>query len=157
MEEGLLNSVDFERALLRERARSDRTGSQFLLLALKVVHLDTRWKRDEETMHTLAQAVRQRCRISDVAGWYRSENKQIGLILPATPRDAAHFLVRAIEAIFHRRARRRTPPDRLLPEIVCDVYSYPGDLDAQCLARAPRPPAAVGHDAGLARPMDLPS
>jgi len=154
---GFLSSRDFERALLRERARSDRTGSHFLLLALKVVHSDIQSERDEETIHTLAQAVRERCRISDVAGWYRAENEAIGLILPSSPQEAAASLVHAIEAIFRERTRRRIPPDHPLPEIACEVYSYPSDLDAQNLDRVARAPAPVKHDPGLASPMDLPS
>ena len=154
---GLLSSTDFERALLRERARSDRTGSHFLLLVLKVVHSDTQRERDEGTMHNLAQTVRERCRISDLAGWYRAENEQIGLILPATPPEAAHSLVLAIEAIFHDRTRRRTPPDRPLPEIACEVFTYPSDRDAQNLGRTARAPAPVQHDPGIASPMDLSS
>lgn len=154
---GLLSSTDFERALLRERARSDRTGSTFLLLALKVDPSVTQWERDEPTIHTLAQVVRQRCRISDVAGWYRAENPQIGLILPATPVHAAHSLVQAIETIFRARTRRRTPPDRPLPEIACEVFEYPSDWDVQNLEPAPRASASVEHGLGLASRLDVPS
>ena len=111
---------DFERILLRERARSDRSGEVFSLVVFTVGGQPA----DLEALAHLARILQQRLRLSDDAG--RLGDRQIGALLPATPAAGAWTVVGDVCVC--------VPAGLPLPD--CAVYCYPSDwLTDEELAR----------------------
>jgi lipopolysaccharide/colanic/teichoic acid biosynthesis glycosyltransferase len=101
----------FLRMLQRERARADRSESQFSLLALGV----DRSTRGRATFRHLVTLLNRRLRITDDVGWL--DGRHIGVILPDTPSWGAWALVDDLCLAF--------PTD--IPLFECKVYVYPDD------------------------------
>lgn len=109
---GVHSRWQFRRVLVRERARSDRSGDRFSLIVFKARDLataDTMWPR-------LTRILRQRLRLTDEMGWL--DGQLLGAVLPATPPRGAWKLADDICRQFE-------------PHIVplCSVYSYPSETD----------------------------
>jgi lipopolysaccharide/colanic/teichoic acid biosynthesis glycosyltransferase len=102
---------DFERILLRERARSDRSGEVFSLAVLTV----GKQPSDLDALAHLARILRKRLRLSDDAG--RLAERRIGVLLPATPAAGAWTVVDDVCVC--------VPAGLPLPD--CAVYCYPSD------------------------------
>ena len=101
----------FRKTLARERARAERLGDGFSLLALGV----NDWRSGQPTLVHLARTVRRRLRMTDEAGWL--DERRLGVILPGTPAWGAWTVADDLCRTF--------PADVPLPE--CKVYSYPSD------------------------------
>ena len=69
----------FRKTLARERARAERLGDGFSLLALGV----NDWRSGRPTLAHLARVLRRRLRMTDEAGWL--DERRLGVILPGTP------------------------------------------------------------------------
>ena len=99
----------FRKTLARERARAERLGDGFSLLALGV----NDWRSGQATLVHLARTVRRRLRMTDEAGWL--DERRLGVILPGTPAWGAWTVADDLCRTF--------PANVPLPE--CKVYSYP--------------------------------
>ena len=101
----------FRKTLARERARAERLGDGFSLLALGV----NDWRSGRPTLTHLARVLRRRLRMTDEAGWL--DERRLGVILPGTPAWGAWTVADDLCRTF--------PADVPLPE--CKVYTYPLD------------------------------
>jgi len=105
---GLLSVRQFRQVLARERARSDRSGDRFCLLAFSAF--------DDAKAHDLPAKLpvilQRRLRATDEAGWL--DRNRIGVILPGTPPRGAWKLAKDV-------CQSLAPA----PEPMCRVYSYP--------------------------------
>ncbi|HEY2881898.1 MAG TPA: sugar transferase [Pirellulales bacterium] len=106
----LLPPHDFRKLLIRERARSDRSGDRFSLIVfapadgLEAHHLHVQ----------LEEILSRRLRVTDQAGWLDAQ--RLGVALPATsPRGAWHLA---------EDVCRYVAP---LTKPLCRVYCYPSD------------------------------
>ena len=105
-----LSSVDEMTSLLiRERARSDRTGSGFSLVAFAPRDPSTAAR----TLEQVAKAIQQRLRSFDDAGWLEPEI--LGVVLSGADDQGAWIVADDVRAAL--------PAD--CPAPACRVYSYP--------------------------------
>jgi lipopolysaccharide/colanic/teichoic acid biosynthesis glycosyltransferase len=109
--EALRGPEEFERALQRERARSDRTGEVF---SLAVFTVGSR-PEDLEALGHLARILQKRLRLTDDAG--RLGPRRLGILLPATTAAGAWTVVDDVFVC--------VPAGLPLPD--CTVYCYPSD------------------------------
>jgi lipopolysaccharide/colanic/teichoic acid biosynthesis glycosyltransferase len=100
----------FRRLLARERARSDRSGDRFSLIAFAPRDLDSA----AEMQRRLVKVMRRRLRLTDEIGWL--DDQQLGVVLPATPPRGAWHLADDV---------CRQLDLELRPQ--CSVYSYPSE------------------------------
>lgn len=136
--ESLHATAELRRILDRERARTDRSGIPFSLVAFTPRDLETR----QATLVHLAKYLRRRLRCTDDVGWLDAE--RIGAVLPGTPASGAWKVADDTCRSFSENC----------PPPVCEVYTYPTD-------RAERLPSALGdgcptESAGLlSQPLEL--
>jgi len=109
--ESLLSIAAFRRILDRERARTDRSGLPFSLVAFTPRNLETR----HATLMHLAKYLRRRLRCTDDVGWLDAE--RIGAVLPGTPASGAWKVADDTCRSFSEEC----------PPPVCEVYTYPTD------------------------------
>ena len=76
----------FQRAIAKERYRSDRSDHKYSLLILSLAIKS----EDDERIGRAITTIRQRIRAIDEIGWY--EENQLGIILPFTPMEGADRL-----------------------------------------------------------------
>ncbi len=124
--EGLYDPGVFRRLLERERARADRGGDHFALLAL------TPTEEHAGYMGCLVRTLRARLRSGDDIGWL--EDRSIGVLLPATATSGAWKVAKDVCL--------RLPADTPAP--ACKVYAYPSDA-------GPEKPGQNGFSSGGAR------
>ena len=107
----------FLRMLRRERARADRAGSQFSLLALESggPACGGRSGDGRATLYHLLRLLRRRLRVTDDVGWL--DRRRLGVILPDTPAWGAWALVDDLCLAF--------PTD--VPLFHSTVYVYPDE------------------------------
>src|SRR5207253_5731447 len=84
-----LSPEDFRTALLRERARADRSDQQFSVVLLHGDGLESARAAED-----LISRVSKRIRIIDEIGWF--DESRIGLILPYTSSSGVRTLVESI-------------------------------------------------------------
>ena len=101
-----LSPEDFRTALLRERARADRSDQQFSVVLLHGDGLESARAAED-----LISRVSKRIRIIDEIGWF--DESRIGLILPYTSSSGVRTLVESIRDMA-----------TLAPQI--STYTYPG-------------------------------
>jgi lipopolysaccharide/colanic/teichoic acid biosynthesis glycosyltransferase len=107
-----LHTVEqLQRILVRERARADRTGDRFAVVAFA----PRERQGARATWHCLARIFGERLRLTDDAGWL--DEQRLAAVLPGT--DAAGAWTVADELC------RRFPEE--IPPPLCTVYSYSGD------------------------------
>jgi len=105
-----LHSAERLRDILdRERARADRTGDQFSLLAFAAAERTT----TPGTLARLVKVLERRLRFTDEIGWL--DDRQIGVVLHATSARGAWKVADDVCLEF--------PPGSSKP--VCRVYTYP--------------------------------
>lgn len=151
----LFGHRQFERQLLRERALADRMHTQFVLLVFALPSVEDR-KSLASMMTLLGQTICRRIRMSDLAGWYGPGHERIGILLHATAQDDVNRLIdqiekafqervrelgvrlyaaaqsdvrgliEDIEKAFHARVRQKSDEKVDPPELVCEVFTYPG-------------------------------
>jgi lipopolysaccharide/colanic/teichoic acid biosynthesis glycosyltransferase len=107
---GLLSAIQFGRVLVRERARSDRTGDRFCLLTFS----PREGESGAELARPLANVLRERLRTTDEAGWL--DQQRIGVMLPATSPRGAWLVAEDICKLL-----------TISPPPSCRVYSYPAE------------------------------
>jgi len=142
--ESLLSVAEMKRMLQRERARVDRNGSQFSLIAMTPREPE----RAHATLAQLATLLRRRLRCTDEVGWL--EEQQIGVFLPDTPASGAWKVADDICLAF---STDEHPP-------LCMVYQYPSEpgTEDEMPLRAEEPAfdrPVVGLQVFFARPMPL--
>jgi lipopolysaccharide/colanic/teichoic acid biosynthesis glycosyltransferase len=108
---GLLEPAPFRRLMERERARADRGGDHFALLAL------TPSGHRAEDMGCLVRILKARLRSGDDVGWL--EDRSIGVLLPTTAAPGAWKVAKDVCL--------RLPAN--VPPPTCTVYAYPPDSD----------------------------
>lgn len=119
--EGLLDADAFERELVKERARVDRGGPPFTLLAIEI-RLDPQTEEYAQAAWVLGAVLLERTRIVDTKGWFR---RRVGVILPGAKADNITKIWSQIESDFKRRSRvRTTAADEILN---IEVFVYPSD------------------------------
>ena len=118
---GLHSAEQLRRILGRERARADRTGDVFSLIAFWA---DDR-SRGPAALAELAEILKRRLRSTDELGWL--DTRRLGAVLPSTPAVGAGKVAEEIRSVY--------PPDRARPSY--QVYCYP--------ARRPLCEPAWGH------------
>ena len=107
--EGLNSPDEFQDILARERARADRAGNKFSLVAFTFPERDAGAQSTAGLMRVLAG----RLRTTDETGWL--EGGRIGVLLPNTPAVGAKKVARDVVSSFPRPGA--APSWR--------VYSYP--------------------------------
>jgi lipopolysaccharide/colanic/teichoic acid biosynthesis glycosyltransferase len=102
---------DLKRALDRERARADRSGDRFSVIAFASVERDAA----ADTLVHLAPILRERLRFTDEFG--RLDRERIGVVLPSTPPQGARQVAEELTAQFSAKGAR----------VHWEVYCYPGN------------------------------
>src|SRR5262249_44134309 len=122
----------FHFLLHRERARTDRTGETFSVIAFAPCDEDSApppWQR-------LVKILQRRLRSTDDVGWL--DDRQLGVLLPFTESSGAWTVVDSVRLLFSED----------MPWPHCTVYTYPG------LAADGDGPGAAGEAEDLARPIN---
>mgnify|MGYP000904889193 CR=1 FL=1 len=119
----LLAPAEFERQLRRERARSQRAGSEFVAIRLRCVEVPKDARRRRLVTSLLAEVASERLRETDVLGWW-TDQEELGLILPSTSARGAVQLVEALERLLHERSLRGDGTEALRAELDCQVFPY---------------------------------
>ena len=101
----------FQRAIVKERHRSDRSNNQYSLLILS---LAIQSEEDERIGRAIAM-IRKRIRTIDEIGWY--EENQLGIILPFTSMEGADRLADEICGIVTAHLESAEC-------IACELFSY---------------------------------
>lgn len=107
----LIGKEAFQRAIAKERYRSDRSNNKYSLLILS---LAIKSEEDERIGRAIA-TIRERIRAIDEIGWY--DENQLGIILPFTSMEGADRLADEICTII---------TSHLEPAecIACELVSY---------------------------------
>jgi lipopolysaccharide/colanic/teichoic acid biosynthesis glycosyltransferase len=106
----LIPSVEeFQKILLRERSRADRSGLIFSILTISIEHL----KDSQISVPNLIQFILRRVRSTDTVGWFDGQN--LGVLLPDTSETGAWKLAEDI----------CLQVSATIPGLICKVYSYP--------------------------------
>ena len=135
--EGLLSSDAFEEQLMKERARTDRGGGPFTVLALKI-DAEPDSEAFIQAAWVLVALLKDRTRLTDTKGWF---GDRIGVILPNTTCDKVIHVWPPIQEAFDKRARTESTERVTIPRVSYEVYAYPSDGQANVpheLKRAPR-------------------
>jgi PleD family two-component response regulator len=101
----------FQRAVAKERYRSDRSNQKYSLLILS---LAIKSEEDERITQAIA-TIRERIRAIDEIGWY--EANQLGIILPFTTMEGANRLADEICDIITSHLERAEL-------VACEMFSY---------------------------------
>ena len=119
--EGFLKAEQFEEQLLIERARADRAGAKFSMLALRIgsAKVSPEYQAAERV---LAHVLTKVSRVIDTKGVYRDG---LALIMPYTPSDKANVVWTKIQESYKRRISAELGSGQTAPEIQCEVYAYP--------------------------------
>ena len=121
----MLSTADFELELRRQRACVDRSNSLFAFVRFEVPPSGDGDAKPAEWAYVLEGSVRGRVRLSDVAGWCGGARGAVGVILPATGRDGAACVAKAVREAFKQRVARN---DAREAELACEVKMYPDDF-----------------------------
>ncbi len=120
---GFLSQDDFADQLIKERARADRAGASFTLLAFDV-ETPPGLNGKAEAMEILASILAKRARVTDTKGWF---GNRLGIILPNTPTENADNVVRPIQEQFKKTVVSNSPHASKAPKIAYQAYEYPNN------------------------------
>jgi lipopolysaccharide/colanic/teichoic acid biosynthesis glycosyltransferase len=137
----LLSVRQFRHVLNRERARSDRSGDRFCLLAFSS-RVSEAWP---ELRAQLCAVLQRRLRSTDELGWL--DSGRIGAVLPGTPPRGAWKLAEDVCQALES-----------LPKPLCQVYCYPSDseqLDEAAAQRQSQEKRSVEDDHRPIQPLEL--
>lgn len=127
--DGLLSTTDFKEVLQKERARTDRGGPGFSMLALAIdAPVDSAPFR--ETAWILASLLLERTRFIDTKGWY---GEQVAVIFPQTPAARIQNIWPPIKEALDKRLESASSEHIRLPEIRCEVFAYPCEGERSAL------------------------
>lgn len=121
----LLSAELFQAQLHRERARADRTGSEFVVLTFDVEYGAQLREVETPLRNTLAESVSQVFRLCDTKGWHIKNGGTVGVIMPETTEQEAVEPLRRTERAFARLFKRRFAGEKVPPRLVCMMHSYP--------------------------------
>jgi len=107
----IYSQEEFRSILERERARSDRSGQRFSVVAFEVGNPETNGVCTER----LAQVLSKRLRLTDAVGWF--DQQHIGVFLYNTPSEGAWRFANDIRQVVADAG----------PPFECTVYVYPKD------------------------------
>jgi len=117
----ILSHQDFERRLLEERARADRSDSCFTFLTISILTpRNTSLSRTVE--QALIAALHENTRSTDIKGWH---GNHIGLVLPYTSSLAAEKVYHKINQAYRKRAMDVLDGRHPLPDLHCSVRAHP--------------------------------
>jgi len=116
----VLNAVQFNRELQRQRARADRSQSRFVLALFRVALESDDLAATHIASRRLARVLDARARLSDVVGWY-VDASVLGIILPDAEPTRLEGFVQQIEQTFLDDIAGL----RLGARVCCDLYNYP--------------------------------
>src|SRR3954470_469777 len=108
----ILGNIEFRRALVLERARTDRSEQEFSLLLLEGGALSSLGV-SEQVIHELSG----RIRTTDDIGWF--DHRRLAVLLPCTTSPGAFTVAKNIQHIARRFSLRLiayTYPGQWLPE-----------------------------------------
>jgi lipopolysaccharide/colanic/teichoic acid biosynthesis glycosyltransferase len=109
---GLNSTAAVQRALSRERARSERSGHPFCCVLFR---LDT--GRQQQGLEELVSIIARRIRLTDEAGWF--DTATVCAILPETNESEAHCFADDVVAFADKKAG-------LMPTVRVEVYPAGG-------------------------------
>ncbi|MHC5034261.1 MAG: hypothetical protein ACYTFZ_04430 [Planctomycetota bacterium] len=117
----LLDRRAFGAAMSRERSRADRSGTPFSLVVFSEPRRSGNGNGmpQSELMAGLSEALADRIRCTDVAGWF--DDDVLAVILPHTTGQEAWNLVERVQA----RLKGRLKNSEDLDAISYRVHSYP--------------------------------
>jgi hypothetical protein len=124
-ESTFLSAPVFQAHLNRERARSDRNGSTFVVLTMDVEGGREHAGIINESRHMLACCVDEVFRLCDTKGWHEQSGNQVAVIMPdADDRDTASP-IRRTEDLFSKRFLAKYASLEAPPRLHCRVHNYP--------------------------------
>lgn len=132
--EGLLSFEAFDEQLLKERARSDRSGGAFCLLVIDIP-LPRNTAAYQKAAWVLASVLHDRTRIIDTKGWF---GERVAVILPNTAPVHIGKIWNNIQEIFAARMGAQTNNGANPPNIAYEVYAYPSDGKSKTLHEVSR-------------------
>jgi hypothetical protein len=118
-EADFLSESAFEAQLRRERARSERAMSTFVLMHF-TVEAPMAPLRKRRAVQALAAAVVKRTREVDITGEYRNG---IGLILPYTSEDSVEVIWNDIQEMYAKEFVLNAGEGLPVPTLHCDVVA----------------------------------
>ncbi len=127
--DGLLAEDAFAECLRKERARVDRGGPGFTVLALEI-DAPAGAEGFTQAARVLAALLSERTRFIDTKGWYGA---CIGVILPNTPPDQVGHIWPPIKQAFEKRLQSESLEEVQLPDVHSEVYAYPCDDESRRL------------------------
>jgi hypothetical protein len=119
----LLSSASFNRQLLLERDRSDRSGMDFSLLVFEIGNISDAFLQ-EESESVLSNLLLEKTRVIDTKGWHRDA---LAVILPYTAEAESEVVWEKISRAFEERISEVTGGRLPAPELACELYPYPGE------------------------------
>lgn len=131
--EKLLDGRAFRAAVDHAMLRADQTNSPMILLILNVAdEIKPTGRRD--ALQNLAEVVVVSSRKTDSVGWYQdgSGELSVGLILGDAREERARNVTEEVRRNFaSREAGFVSSPAPLGPEITCEVFDYPGEVQLE--------------------------
>ncbi len=116
--DGFCTQKSFNRALEKERYRSDRSDQQYALLVFALPPVNPA----SSAFQRAIRRIRARIRNVDEIGWY--EKNRLGVILPYTTRDGAEKLAEEICALLSPCV----PKDACID---CEIFCYAPNAAAE--------------------------
>lgn len=127
--DGLLSSPEFALALAKERARVDRGGPGFCMLALEIEAAPESAAFREAAEH-LAALLRKRTRLIDTKGWF---GERVAVIFPQTAANRVAIIWPPIKEALDRALESGDRVHLAAPAVRCEVYAYPCDGEGKAL------------------------
>lgn len=112
----VLSAQWFSLHLMRERARSNRTGEPFLLVLISIC------VSGESARRVLEEAVLNRTRVSDAKGWL---DGHLGVLFPETGIEEVPGIISSLEEVVAEKMGGRSIRSGRKKLLSYKVYSYP--------------------------------
>jgi hypothetical protein len=127
--DGLLPGPEFALALAKERARVDRGGPGFCMLAL-AIDLAPENVDYQNAVCILSALLQERTRLIDTKGWF---GERVAVIFPQTPAGRVAHIWPPIKEALDQQLDSGGPEPFQLPEVRCEVYAYPCEGESSAL------------------------
>jgi lipopolysaccharide/colanic/teichoic acid biosynthesis glycosyltransferase len=117
---------NFHRLLKTEIRWADRTRSSLTFLIFDMAAQNGEGPLREDGLTCLASVIPKCTRRTDMVGWFHDRGtRRLGLILHNTVPERARCVIANLQARFQTEMRQKAPLETRLPELTCDIYSYP--------------------------------
>jgi len=120
---GFLSWADFNQRLMQERARADRSNTQFTLVVFSFTTPESIKGNHDRFWEILGSVIRERTRKSDIKGWHGKENQRLGIILPETDIEKSSKVISEVEDKFQKTLHLLN--FHQIPDLTADVFLYP--------------------------------